>query len=312
MWENWTSGRSLRRYVETLDPVKDDEEITRLVSNVLFADPYFVHSVFLVTFARQAAVPAIAKVLYRSGNGDIATKPRLRNEDTIIFFTEFYRRGYTSEEGRAAIRRMEQIHSNFLIDEELKVYTLATVMLEPDRLANQFGRDPFSPLDREARWNFWKAFARSMPIELPSESRDEFLEWMIDYERRNYAHTPEGEGIFEALVEDWRRWYPRWIPGSAKIARQSLTGLLDDDLRKAMGQQRPPALVQAQVNVVAKTYLRSTPYRVFRKDRNVIDFFGRNHANPRDLEHVGYTPKRKPAPAPEDAPATPPADRVAR
>ena len=104
MFDNWTSGRALRRYVDSLDPATDDEEITAKISNILFADAYFAHSIYLVTFARQSAVPAIAKVLYRSGNGDIATDPRRRNNDTIIFFTEFYRRGYRSESVEAPMQ----------------------------------------------------------------------------------------------------------------------------------------------------------------------------------------------------------------
>lgn len=290
MLANWTTGRTLRNYVDSLDPERDDEEITAEVSNVLFADAYFAHSIYLVTFARQAAVPAIAKVLYRSGNGDIATDPVRRNNDTIIFFTEFYRRGYKSEEGKAAVRRMEEIHSRFLIEDELKLYTLATVMLEPDRLAAQFGENPFSPVDKQARWNFWCGIAGEMGLELPANTRDDFLDWMIDYENRTYANTADGMGCYEGLVQDWMRWYPNWFPGNEWLARQSLAGLLDEKLRETMGVEAPPAWIQAQVKLVAKSYLRSTPYRVFRKDRNLISFFGKQRANPRDLETVGHVP----------------------
>lgn len=293
MLANWTTGRTLRAYVDSLDPELDDEEITAEVSNVLFADAYFAHSIYLVTFARQAAVPAIAKVLYRSGNGDIATDPMRRNNDTIIFFTEFYRRGYKSDEGKAAIRRMEEIHSRFLIDDELKLYTLATVMLEPDRLAAQFGEDPFTPIDRQARWNFWCGIAHEMGLELPSRNRNDFLDWMVEYEDRTYARTADGMGCYEGLVQDWMRWYPNYLPKNEWLARQSLAGLLDDKLREVMGVEAPPKWVQTQVNLVAKTYLRSTPYRVFRKDRNLINFFGKQRANPRNLDTVGHVPMRE-------------------
>ncbi len=283
----------MRAYVDSLDPIRDDEEITALVSNVLFADAYFAHSIYLVTFVRQAAVPAIAKVLYRSGNGDIATNPVRRNNDTIIFFTEFYRRGYKSEAGRAAIRRMEEIHSRFIIPDELKLYTLATVMLEPDRLAQQFGVDPFSPVDKQARWNFWCGIADAMGLEMPVASREAFLDWMVSYERENYANTADGRGCYEGLVEDWLRWYPSWVPNREWLARQSLAGLLDPTLREMMGVESPPAWVQAQVNLVARSYLKSTPYRVFRKNRNLIRFFGKQHAEPRKLETVGHVPPRE-------------------
>lgn len=281
----------MRRYVDSLDPVADDEEITAKVSNVLFADPFFAHTVYLVTFARQIAVPAIAKVLYRSGNGDIVTKPRSRNNDTIIYFTEFYRRGYRSEAGKAAIAMMEKIHSRFRIDETLKMYTMATVMTEPDRLARHFGSDPFSEVDRQARWHFWRGLAREMGFELPAETREGFIDWMTDFERRNYACTKEGMGCYDGLVEDWLRWYPGFLPARGVLARQSLTALLDQPLREAMGAKRPPIWVRAQVDLVAKTYMASTPLRVFRKDRSLVDFFGKKHEDPRSLQGVGHAPR---------------------
>jgi hypothetical protein len=183
---------------------------------------------------------------------------------------------------------MEEIHSRFLITDELKLYTLATVMFEPDRLANQFGVDPFSAVDKEARWNFWQGFANEMPLDLPADNREDFLDWMIQYEAENYAYTPDAEGCFDALVEDWKRWYPTWVPQRDKLARQSLVGLLDDQLRETMGQELPPAFVRQQVKLVAQTYLRSTNYRVFRRNRNLIKFFGKNLAHPRNLDTVGH------------------------
>jgi hypothetical protein len=50
----WTTGSALRRRINALDPVRDDEEVTRLTSLVLYGDAYFVHSTFLVTFARRS------------------------------------------------------------------------------------------------------------------------------------------------------------------------------------------------------------------------------------------------------------------
>jgi hypothetical protein len=289
--KNWTTGRALRSYVDSLDPLEDDEEITALVSNVLFGDAYFAHSIYLVTFARQVGIPGIAKVLYRSGNGDVVTDPVRRNNDTIVFFTEFYRRGYSSEDGKAAVARMEEIHSRFLITDELKLYTLATVMFEPDRLAMQFGVDPFSAVDKQARWNFWCGFAAQIPLELPADNREDFLKWMTRYERDNYKMTPDCVGVFDALVEDWGRWYPSWLPARDWLVRQSLVALLDDELRETMGQKKPPLFIRFQVALVAKTYLYATPIRFFRKDRNLINFFGKNHANPRELDGVGHQGK---------------------
>lgn len=291
MFTDLTTGAALRRRIRALDPEREDEQITRLVSDVLYGDPYFAHSTFLVTFARQAAVPAIAKVLARSGQGDVVADPRRRNNDTIVFFTEFFRRGYRSEAGRAAIARMEAIHGNFRIDDELKVYTLATVIFEPERLATQFGCEPFSRVEKLGRWNFWKGFANAMPIELPTYDREQFIDWMIDYERRNYAHTTDAELIFDGLVRDWARWYPNWMGGQS-LARNSLAALLDDHTRQAMGQPNPSRSMQLRVKLTAQAYLKTVPVHVIRENRSIVDYFGRDHNDPSDLGEVGYKPRR--------------------
>ncbi|MBI4896855.1 MAG: DUF2236 domain-containing protein [Actinobacteria bacterium] len=287
---NLTTGAALRRRINALDPERDDEEITRLSSLVLYGDAYFAHSTFLVTFARQAAVPAIARVLYRSGQGDVVVDPRRRNDDTIVFFTEFYRRGYRSEQGRAAIARMEKIHSNFKMDDETKAYTMATVIFEPERLAAYFGCAPFSDNELMGRWNFWRGFAAEMPLKLPADTREDFLAWMTDYEQRAYAYTPDGAAIFDALVEDWRRWYPNWI-GGAKVARESLLALLDGHLRNAFHLPRASRSMDLRAKLTSNVYLRSTPIRVMRRDRSVARRFGRRHADPQNLDDVGYTPR---------------------
>ncbi|HEV7918515.1 MAG TPA: oxygenase MpaB family protein [Solirubrobacterales bacterium] len=290
----WTTGAATRRRISRLDPMRDDEEITRLVSETLYGDPFFAHTVFLVTFTRQACVPGIAKVLYRSGNGDVITEPRRRNDDTIVFFSEFFRRGYKSDDGRAAIARMENIHSNFLIDDELKLYTLATVMFEPERLARQFDCDPFSAIELEGRWNFWRGFAAAIPLELPVDDREGFIAWMEDYERRSYRHTVDAAGIFEALIEDWMRWFPTQWPLSRWIARQSLIGLLDEHTRETVQVEPAHPVFARLVRLVARTYLFSTPFRIMRSDRRSSNYFGRNRPDPQDLDNVGYQPRNLP------------------
>jgi hypothetical protein len=48
----------------------------------------------------------------------------------------------------------------------------------------------------------------------------------------------------------------------------------------------------SRVKLTASAYLRSTPIRLMRRDRSVINYFGKRHADPRDLENVGFKPRR--------------------
>ena len=49
-------------------------------------------------------------------------------------------------------------------------------------------------------------------LQLPAETREGFLQWMLDYEDAHLREDRDGRGCYEALVEDWLRWYPSWVP----------------------------------------------------------------------------------------------------
>ena len=51
-----------RKRIAALDAEKDAHEIAHLAFEVRYGTPLFTHSIFSVAFARQAAVPSIAKV----------------------------------------------------------------------------------------------------------------------------------------------------------------------------------------------------------------------------------------------------------
>ena len=159
------------------------------------------------------------------------------------------------------------------------------------------------PDGHRTRQTKYRIQANVVPTECDEDCSAELLNGVLEAlvtvtRRENPELQLSGRGCFEGLVQDWMRWYPSFVPNREWLARQSLIGLLDDELREVMGVEPPPAFVQRQVNLVAKAYLKSTPYRVFRKDRNLINFFGKDSPTPRDLETVGHVPMRERAEAP--------------
>lgn len=178
-------GYAVKRRIATLHPERDNEELTRLSLEVLYGDPIFVHGSYLVAFSRQMAVPSIARVVHRGGGGDMMGDSARRNDDTLTFFGEYLRCGHSSREGRAAIARMERIHGRFRITDEQKRYTLASLMFEGDRIAVHLGVDAFTAAEREARWHFWCRVAERMPLGGLPDTREEFWQWTLDYERES-------------------------------------------------------------------------------------------------------------------------------
>jgi hypothetical protein len=176
-----------RKRIAQLDPEKDAHEVSHLAFEVRYGTPLFTHSIFSVAFARQAAIPSIAKVLYRGGRGGIITNTRKRNNDTLLFFGEFYKHGTTGE-GRLAIELLNKIHSHFPITNEENLYTLATIVCEPRRmgmfLAN---RDLFTKKEFRAVYNFWKQLCTLMNIHSIPATEEAMYTWYEKFEQEHYG-----------------------------------------------------------------------------------------------------------------------------
>ena len=103
-------------------------------------------------------------MLYRGGKGGIITNPRKRNNDTLLFFGEFFRHG-DSAEGLKAVELLNHIHSYFPITNNENLYTLATLVCEPVRMAKFLtGRNIFTEKELRGLYMFWRRMAELMNI----------------------------------------------------------------------------------------------------------------------------------------------------
>lgn len=279
-------GFTIRRRIAALDPERDHEEVSRLTFEVLYGDPMFVHAGYLVGFARQMAVPSIARVVYRGGRGDNLRDVARRSDDTLTLFGAFLRWGPSSPRGAEAIARMERIHDRFPITDEQKRYTLATLILEPERTAQHLRIDPYTEAQRAANWHFWRSVAARMPLGGLPSTQDELWRWMLDYEREHWGYTEGGRQVVDAFFADWTtRWFP---PRARALGRQILLALMDDGLRAVHRLEAPKRPVAGLVRAGARAYLPLTGARPLRTDRSWLDHFGRDHRTRPDFERVGH------------------------
>jgi hypothetical protein len=269
-------GYAVRRQIEALDPAQDHEEMARLSFEVLYGDPLLVHAAYLVGFSRQVAVPEIARVVYRGGEGKNLRDVARRSDDTLALFGAFLKWGHSSPEGRAAIARMERIHARFEISEEQKRYTLATLVFEAERIGGHLGFEPLTAAQREAAWRFWRGVAKQMPLGGLPGSAEEMWRWMLDFERRHWRYSEAGRQVVERFFEDWTvRWFPRPVQ---RLARPLLLALMEPELRTALRLQAPSAGVEWLVRTSARAYLPLSSIRPLRTDRSWLDQFGPRHA----------------------------------
>lgn len=175
--------RWARREQARLDPEADHERLVHLCLEVRLGQPLFVAGLYTIAFARQMAVPSIARVVHRGGGGDIMGETRARNDLTLNFFGRFMREGHSTEAGRAAIAELNAIHARFEIEDHESLYTLATLALEPPRLARQLGAPLLSPEEERALFRFWAGVGQHMDRILPVPGREELWSWTLNYER---------------------------------------------------------------------------------------------------------------------------------
>lgn len=277
------TGRAIRRRLAALDPVIDHEEATHLSVEVLYGDAVFVHAAYLVAFMRQVAIPSISRIVYRSGTGDMMHDVTKRTDDTLTYFGEMLRRGHSHPLGRAAIERMELIHSRFGISADDKLYTLASLAFEADRIVAHLGLDPFTDEERISRYRFWRGVGERMHLNVP-DSRERFLAWAVDYEQR-YAYTDGGRILVDELFRDWQRWFPGRLQ---RYSDEVLLLFVDAPVRAAHRLPDPNPRHARLAPKVIGPYLSVQQLRPHRTQRSWVDHFGRAHARPLDFTTIGH------------------------
>ncbi len=261
-----------RKRIAALEAERDFQEINHLAFEVRYATPIFTHSLFSVAFARHAAVPSIAEVLYRGGKGGIVTNARKRNNDTLLFFGEFFRHG-NNEEGRKVAEQLNRIHSHFAITNEQNLYTLATLMCEPLRMSRFLtGKTIFSKKETRALFLFWSMVGDMLLIkDFPTDENAAMI-FYENFEQQNFAYTDAGKAVVESLADEFAsRWYPTWMK---PMGRMVYFALFDDLLLNTFHLPKPPAYITASVRWYLWFYLmvwvRLLPDP---SDRSIIDTF---------------------------------------
>jgi hypothetical protein len=274
-----------RKQIAQLDAERDAHQIAHLAFEVRYGTPLFTHSIFSVAFARQAAVPSIARVLYRNGKGGIITNTKKRNNDTLLFFGEFYKHGDKGE-GLKAIELLNFIHSHFKITNEENLYTLATIVCEPRRmgvfLAN---RDLFSKKEFRAVYNFWTRLCELMNITDIPKGEEEMYLWYENFEKQHYAYSDEGRKIAEALASEFAdRWYPKAMHYQGT---QYYYSLFDDHLLQTLRIPKPHFTYRYGVKIYMWFQLRIL-FQLLPdpSDRNVIDYYTGDYPE-YDISKVG-------------------------
>src|SRR5438128_3818420 len=165
--------------IQRLDPERDHQRIVFLSSCHDF--PFDTTRSLEFALFRTFCVPSISALLDRTG--EFRQRAQKRYDDTDIIVSELMEWGYTSERGRAALRRMNQLHNRFSIANEDLLYVLSTFIYEPIRWNARFGWRLMCTQERLAQFYFWREVGRRMNVKDLPDDYQEFERFNIDYER---------------------------------------------------------------------------------------------------------------------------------
>lgn len=257
-----TGKWSVLREVTRLDPVTQHQRIAFLSASYDF--PWDTQRAYELALLRTFAVPRSSGLLVATEEFTKRTQKRYDDTTIIISTIGFY--GYDSPEGRAAIRRMNQLHARYEIPNDEFLYVLSTFILEPLRWNDLYGWRALTEQERQASFYFWYEVGRRMNIRSIPETLAELESWSLEYEAEHFAYSEDNELLAQVTRDLFLSWVlPKPLRG---IGKPFVHVLLGSTLRKAFGFSEPPLWakicvasgLRARKHLLRVTPPRKTPY----------------------------------------------------
>jgi hypothetical protein len=219
---------AIYRQIQALDPVTDHQQIVYLVGAYEF--PFVTQRSLEMALFRTYAVPSIARLLDQTGAFQHAGQKRY--DDTALLISMIAENGYDSEAGRAAIRRMNQMHRRYTISDDDYLYVLSTFIFEPIHWNHRLAWRRSTEKERLANYYFWREVGKRMNIKDIPETIEEFERFSTDYEAQHFRPNPYSQRVAAQSIAVFTNWFPAPL---RPLVRECIYALLDDGLREAFG-----------------------------------------------------------------------------
>jgi hypothetical protein len=222
------------RRIAALDPVDDCHEIYR----ILFAHefPWDLNQSLSFALYRTYAVPAIGRLLGHTR--EFIDHTQKRYDDTGLILDAVLEHGFASTTGRAALRRMNQMHGSYDIAEDDLRYVLSTFVVVPNRWMQRWGWRAFTEHERTAAASYYRELGRHMGIKDSPETYDGFARLLDDYERAHFGFDPGARAVADATLELMTTFPPNNF-APKPIVRRFARALMDEPLLDAFAYPHP-------------------------------------------------------------------------
>ncbi len=251
--------RKITHKIVGLDPQKDYEKIVFFLQCYEF--PWDYERALEFALFRTYAVPSISELLFKTG--EFTRRPRKRYDDTELILYEITENGFDSERGRAALKRMNQMHGRFPISNEDFLYVLSTFVFEPIRWIDRFGWRLLKENEKQGIFRFYCELGRRMNIkDIPEEMKD-FERFNIEYEQIHFRYAETnyhvGAGTRDLLLGFY---LPKFL---WPFGKPFVYAMMDPPLIESFGFPKPPVVFQHIMKTVLK--LRGRLLRLFPERR---------------------------------------------
>lgn len=226
--------------IEQLDPATDYEEIARITGTIEF--PWDMNQSLSFALFRTYAVPSIGGLLAETG--EFTGRVQKRYDDTALILDAVIEHGFGSAQGRAAIRRMNQMHGSYSISNTDLLYVLATFVVIPIRWIEEFGWRKLSETEKVAGANYYRELGRFMGMKDIPTTYQEFAAYLDAYEAEHFAFDEGARAVADSTLALFTTFPPNNFAPAGLIKRFSY-GLMDDPLRAAFRYPRLSKLEQA-------------------------------------------------------------------
>lgn len=286
-------GRYARREeIARLDPETDHHEIYRLLTFYEF--PWDMNQALSFALYRTYAVPSIGRLLFDTR--EFTERVQKRYDDTGLIPEAVLEHGFGSDTGRAAIRRMNQMHGSYDISGDDLRYVLSTFVTTPIRWLDDYGWRRLTDGEKAASANYYRELGRHMGITAIPATWREFGDALDAYEAAHFGYDAGGRAVADSTLDLMRTFPPNHL-APAPVIRAFARSLMDPPLRGALGYPAPPRPVQVLSRLALRArgrYVRFLPVRtepsMFRDMPSV-----RSYPQGYDVAALGTFPKGCPA-----------------
>lgn len=221
-----------------LDPETDFQEISRLLG--LYEFPWDTTQALSFALFRTYAVPSIGRLL--ADTHQFTEHTQKRYDDTALLLEDAAIEDLDSPRGRAAVRRINQMHRMYDISNDDMRYVLSTFVVIPRRWNQEFGWRQSTPDEQLAALRYYQALGKRMGIKDIPATYEEFEQLLDSYEAEHFGYDEGGRAVADSTLELLTTFYPRPL---APLIRIFSLSLMEPHLLEAFGYPEPGRLPRA-------------------------------------------------------------------